>query len=179
MNEEATVVLVSKIAALMEQFDRRCEQTSQELRQFTQQVPGMVRQSADEQMRRIPSEVMANVRGGIERPVAAYEQRLHEAGVLLQGGSQALATQLQRMEQLHKQLVWKVAGITLGSLILLLAGGAWLSKHYYNEIRKNQISAELMKAYNQADVNLCGGRLCVKVDKKGKQYGEYVPVKSR
>ena len=130
-------------------------------------------------MQRIPSEVMGSVRTGIERPVAAYEKRLHEAGGLLQTGSQALATQLQRMERLHKQLVWKVAGITLGSLMLLLAGGAWLSKHYYDEIRKNQVSADLLKAYNQADVTLCDGRLCAKVDKRGKRQGEYVPIESR
>lgn len=179
MNEESAAVLVSKIAALVEQFDRRCEQTSRELRQLTQQVPGMVRQSADDQMRRIPDEVMGSVRGGIERPVAAYEQRLHEAGGLLQSGSQALAVQLQRMERLHKQLVWKVIGITLGSLTLLLAGGVWLSKHYYEEIRENQISADLLKAYNQADVKMCDGRLCARVGKKDKRYGEYVLVESR
>ncbi|MGO4263754.1 relaxation protein [Lysobacter sp. TAB13] len=179
MNEEAATILVSKIAALVEQFDRRCEQTDRELRQLTQQVPGMVRQSADEQMRRIPGEVMGSVRDGIEQPVAAYEQRLHEAGGLLQSGSQALAMQLQRMERLHKQLVWKVAGITLGSLVLLLSGGAWLSKHYYDEIRRNQISADLLKAYNQADVTLCGGRLCAKLENGGKQRSEYVLVKSR
>ncbi|MGO4779888.1 relaxation protein, partial [Lysobacter sp. 2RAB21] len=119
------------------------------------------------------------VRDGIEQPVAAYEQRLHEAGGLLQSGSQALAMQLQRMERLHKQLVWKVAGITLGSLVLLLSGGAWLSKHYYDEIRRNQISADLLKAYNQADVTLCGGRLCAKLENGGKQRSEYVLVKSR
>lgn len=179
MNEEAAAVLVSKIAALVEQFDRRCEQTGRELRQLTQQIPNMVRQSADEQMRRIPNEVMGSVRGGIEQPVAAYEQRLHEAGELLQSGSQALAVQLQRMERLHKQLVWKVIGITLGSLLVLLASGALLSKHYYGEIRKHQISADLLKAYNQADVKVCDGRLCARVEKKNKRYGEYVIVKSR
>ncbi|HEX7801721.1 MAG TPA: relaxation protein [Pseudoxanthomonas sp.] len=179
MNEEAAAVLVSKIAALVEQFDRRCEQTSRDLRQLTQQVPGMVRQSADEQMRRIPDQVMGSVRGSIEQPVAAYEQRLREAGGSLQSGSQALAAQLRRMERLHKQMVWKVVGITLGSLILLLTGGIWLSKHYYDEIRENQISVDLLKAYNQADVKVCDGRLCARVEKKNKRYGDYIIVESR
>lgn len=179
MNMSANMDMVSKIAALMEQFDRRCQQTSLELRQLTQQVPGVVRQSADEQLRRIPGEVMSSVRSGIEQPVSAYEQRLLKASEQLQQASRSLTTQIQRAEMLHRQLVWKVAGITLASLVLLLAGGGWLSKHYYEEIRQNQISADLLKAYNRADVTLCGGRLCAKVDRKDKRYGEYVPVRPR
>jgi hypothetical protein len=167
------------MAALVEQFDRRCEQSCRELRQLTQQVPGAVRQSADEHLRRLPAEVMGSVRGGIEQPVSAYEQRLREASGQLLHASHALTTQLRRAEGLHKQLIWKVAGITLGSLVLLLVSGGWLSKHYYDEIRRNQISADLLKAYNNADVTLCEGRLCAKVDRKDKRYGEYLPVKPR
>ena len=179
MNEEAAAVLVSKIAALVEQFDRRCEQTSQELRQLTQHVPAMVRQSADEHLRRIPGEVIGNVRSGIEQPISAYEKRLREAGEQIQKAAHALTAQFQRAEVLHKQLIWKVAGITLGSLVLLLTGGGWLSKHYYDEIRRNQVSADLLKAYNRADVTLCDGRLCARIGKKNNRYGEYVPVESR
>lgn len=172
-------VLLSQMAALVEQFRRSCEQTAQELQEMVQRVPGTVRQATDEQIRRLPGEVMGSVRGGIEQPVAAYEQRLRHAGEQLQHASYALTTQLQRAEALHKQLIWKVAGITLGSLILLLVGGGWLSKHYYDEIRQNRISAELLKAYNQADVTVCGDRLCAKVDRKDKRYGDYVPIKPR
>lgn len=179
MNEEAAAVLVSKIAALVEQFDRRCEKVSQDLRQLAQQVPGIVRQSADENMRRIPGEVMGSVRSGIQQPVTAYEHRLREASEHLQQASRTLTTQLQRTEALHKQLVWKVAGITFGSLVLLVAGGVGLSKYYYEEVRKNQISADLLKAYNQADVRLCDGRLCAKVGKTDKWYGDYAPIQSR
>ena len=180
MNEEKSMVLVSKIAALVEQFDRRCEHTGNQLQQLAQQAPGMVRQSADAQLRRIPDEVMSQVRSGIERPVAAYEQRLREAGDQLQQASRALTTQLLRAETLHKALIWKVAGITLGSLALLLTGGGWLSWHYTDELRKSQLSADLMRAYNQADVALCEGRLCAKVGKRDRQrYGEYVQVESR
>lgn len=178
MNDGSSA-LISQMAAIVEQFDRRCEQSSRELQQLTQQVPGLVQQSTNEQMQRIPAQVMGHVRGGIEQPVAAYEQRLRAASEQLQEASRSLATQLQRSEVLHRHLVWKVAGTVLGSLLLLLVGGIWLSKHYYTEIRQNQISAELLKAYNQADVQLCEGRLCAKVDSADKRFGEYRPVKAR
>lgn len=179
MNEKELSGLLSKAAALVEQFDRRCEQTGEELRALVQQIPGAVRQSADEQLGRLQDEVIGRISGGIERPVASYQQRLQEAGDQLQHASHALAGQLQRAETLHKQLVWKVATITLGSLILLLLGGTWMSRHYYDEIRKNQISAELLKAYNQADVSLCDGRLCARVDADAPARGDYVQVAPR
>lgn len=61
-------------------------------------------------------------------------------------------------------------------------GGGWLSKHYYEEIRRNQLSADLLKAYNAADVTLCEGRLCANVDVKSEKFGDkaqYRPVRDR
>jgi hypothetical protein len=59
----------------------------------------------------------------------------------------------------------------------LLGGAIWLSMYYTvyyaGIIRDNQISADLLKAYNQADVMLCDGRLCAKIGKK------YLPVEPR
>ncbi len=90
----------------------------------------------------------------------SYERRLREAGEQIQQSSLALSAQLRRAETLHRHLIWKVAGITLGSLVLMLAGGAWLSSQYHDEISKNQISAALLKAYNEADVS-CATDTCV------------------
>lgn len=179
MDDRQTADLLSKLAALVEQFDRRCEQTGHDLRGLVQQVPGTLRLSADEHLGRLHDEVVGCIRGGIEQPVAAYEQRLRQAGEQVRHASQALAGQLHRAELLHRQLVWKVAAITLGSLVLLLVGGTWLSLHYYDEIKRNQISADLLRAYNQADVRLCDDQLCVRLDRDAKPHGDYVPVTSR
>lgn len=178
-NQESALALVSKLAAVVEQFDRRCEQTSRDIRQLTQQVPLAIQRSADEQIKQLTGDVARNVQAGLEQPVHAYEQRLREASQQLQQASTTLAAQLQHAEALHKRLAWKVAGITLGSLTLLWGAGIWLSKHYYDEIRANQVSAELLRAYNQSDVTLCGNQLCAKVDMKDKRYGEYLPVRPR
>lgn len=179
MNEEGLSELLSKAAVLVAMFDHRCEQASQDLKMLAQQIPDTVRHSADEQLGRLQSELIGRVSSGIERPVSACEQRLQDASTQLQHASQTLAGQLQRAETIHRHLILKVAVITLGSLILLLIGGTWMSRHYYDEIRSNQISAELLNAYNQADVNLCDGRLCVRVDANATAHGDYVPVAPR
>jgi len=160
------------MAALMEQYEGRLDTASRSLQQLAQQLPGIVQRSTDDQLRRLPSEVMGHVRDGLQKPVHDYQHQLQESRRIVYRGSQTLAEQLQRMERLHRQLIWKVAGITFGSLLLLLVGGSWLSKHYYDEIRENQLSAELLRAYNQADVNLCGGRLCANVESRGPKYGD-------
>jgi antitoxin (DNA-binding transcriptional repressor) of toxin-antitoxin stability system len=55
--------------------------------------------------------------------------------------------------------------------------------HYASVIRDNQLSAELLRAYNGADVTLCDhGRLCANVDIRARRYGErgqYLPVAPR
>jgi hypothetical protein len=179
VNDQTMLALASKMSALVEKFERQCEQSGSELLRLSQQVPAVVRQAVNEQLSRLPEAVLADVRGGIERPVSDYERRLREAGEQIHQASLALSAQFRRAEALHRHLIWKVAGIMLGSLVLMLGGSVWLSSHYYDEIAKNQISATLLKAYNEADVTLCDGHLCVRADKSAKTYGEYVRVKPR
>ena len=114
MHQDELTALVSKTAALMEQFERRCievderqQALSHELQKLAQQVPVTIRQSADSSLQMLTRDLLGKVQDGLERPVAAYEQRLREAGVLLGEGSQLLATQLQRMQRLHRHLAWK------------------------------------------------------------------------
>lgn len=189
MQQDELMALISKTAVLMEQFERRCEElerhqrtVAEHLQALAQQVPGVVRQSADESLRGLPGAVMGKLESGLSEPVGAYEKRLKEAGSLLHSGSQTLAGQLKRMEALHKHLMWKVTGAVFGSVALLLLGGGWLLWQYRADIDHSRISAELLRAYNQADVTLCDGRLCANVDDKGKAYGDrkqYRPVQPR
>ncbi len=192
MDEQALSNLISKTAMLMEKFERNCTEIeqrqqalNQQLNDLTQKLPIVIRQSADSSLQVLPGEVLVRLQSGLEQPVSQYEKRLNDAGNKVGEGSGALAQQLQRMERLHKHLVWKTAGVAIGSMLLLLVGGIWLSTHYYGIIRENQISAELLKAYDSADVTLCGenrDQLCANIDRESVGYGDkgqYVPVKPR
>lgn len=182
MHSHDTANLVASAAALMERFERRSQQIEHELQQLARQIPTVIRQATDVEMQRLPAAVMGKIEPGMQRSVTDYEQRLQVAGQQLQQASHALSNQIQRLQMLHRQLIWKVAGITLGSLALILLAGGWLSSHYYDEIRRYQLSADLLKAYNAADVTLCDGKLCANVDAKGRKFGEqgqYRPVHDR
>ena len=88
-------------------------------------------------------------------------------------GAQSLCDQLRRIERGQLLLLWKGAAVILGSLLLLLGGGGWLLTQYRQEIGDNQqLRAEPLRAYNAADVTLCGGRLCANVEIKSAGLGD-------
>ncbi len=190
MQEDELSVLISKTAALMEQFERRCDEidhrlltSSEELQKLTQQLPAVVKQSANDSMQAVPGQVSSQVQLGLSRPVTDFQQRLDKAGNDVGQASHALAQQIKHIENLQRLLIWKVIGVTAACFLLLLAGGIWLSMHYTKVIEENQLTADLMKTYNNADLVLCEkGQLCANVDTKGKHYGDhrqYVPVMRR
>lgn len=171
--------LVAGISALMERFERRTQQIEDSLQtsryhlqQLTQQVPGVIRQATDAEVQKLQGAVMGSIEAGIQQPVSAYEQRLQTASRQLQQASQVLSDRILALQALHRHLIWKIAVVTMSSLALILFGGSWLSKHYYDEIRRYQLSAELLKAYGAADVTLCDGKLCVNVDAKSEKFGD-------
>lgn len=189
MQEQELTALVGKTAALMEQFERRCleiarrqQALTQSLQQLAQQIPAAVRQSADQSLQSLPGQLLGKVERGLEAPVTSYQKRLQEAGGLLGDGSRTLAAQIQRLEKLHKHLIWKTVTAVAASLALVLAGGLWLATHYAKVIRENRLSAELVQMYNRADVTVCGERLCANVDMRAKPVGpqrQYRPVQAR
>lgn len=189
MDQQELTALIGKTATLMEQFERRCADIEQHqhaltqaLQQIALQLPLAVRQSADELLQAVPGQLLDKVGQGLEQAVVHYQTRLHDAGTQLGERSRTLAGQVQRLETLHGHMAWKAIFTVVGSLALLLAGGIWLSGHYAKVIRDNQLSAELLKAYNAADVTLCGERLCANVDMQTAPVGpqqQYRPVRAR
>lgn len=188
MTEDETRILAiaSRAAQLMEAFERRCAQIEQRQNEVTHNLqrmqgllPDIVRKSVDEQLRRLSDAVIRQVQGGLDRPVEAYGQRVREAGTLLQQETGALSRRIDAMDRMHRWLMWKILAVTFGCLVLLGLGGGWLVWKYRGEIHDYRIEADLLRAYNQADVNLCDGRLCARVETPTKKYGEYVLVKPR
>lgn len=174
------LALVQNTAALMEQFERRCSiierqmhDVSTELRGLGRQLPDTVRQSADGSMDQLSEQVIHRVQDGLQAPLQNYEQRLNSATEQMAARSRQMEQQFDQLQQACRSLLWKTSMAVMLALLLVLMGGAWLSSHYHRVIRENQLSAELLKAYNKADVTLCGnGALCARVNAKAPPYGE-------
>lgn len=182
--------LIDKTATLMVQYERRGAVVEARLRALDEtlkslagRLPEVVRVAADDIVRSVPAELAEGAAHGLERPLGEYRAQLQSAGDEVTRSAQSLAAQIARLRGAHRLLVWEACGALAVALALLLGGGAWLAAHYAGVVRANQVSAEVMQAYNRADVVLCGkGELCANVDAKRSRYGaegQYLRVKRR
>lgn len=190
MQTEELNALIDKTATLMVQYERRgahidarLQALGEVLQDLTKQLPVMVKSATHDLLRTLPGELADTVRRELGQSLGAYRQTVDAANADIARAAQALAGQIGQLQSLHRRLIWKTTATVLVALVLLLGGGVWLSTGYTRVIRDNQLSAELMRAYNGADVVLCGnGQLCANVDGKHAHYGEqgqYLPVKLR
>ncbi|MDR1075905.1 MAG: relaxation protein [Xanthomonadaceae bacterium] len=180
MNSEDIDRLLGKASMLMERFQRQCDHIGQQqqqlvrqLQQTTQTIPDTVQQSTRNLMLHLPETVTTQVQRGLDQPIDAFSRRLHQAGGQVGQNTQALTAQLQQLQRLYRQLSWKIIAVVFGALALLLAGGGWLMGQYRADIATHQIQADLLRAYNQADVVLCGRQLCANVDMRGTGAGDH------
>lgn len=177
--EELNELLV-KTAALMSVFQQECQRITSELGGTNQGFNRQIKDSLSEQRSDLNKTVVATVDSNLKQSLDNYQQSLKKAGVSLNQYTQKFDQELSQILKKNKNLVWVAWLVTFFSLILLLVGGGWLIVQYKEKIETNQVSADLMKAYNQADVSLCDGRLCVKLENiTPKKYGQYSLVKNR
>lgn len=190
MQQEELTALIEQTAALMAQYERRgagidarLHTLGNALEGLTRQLPGVVAAAANSSLQTLPAELTGMLRERLDRTVGDYRTALQAASHEAEKAAQALTGQITHLRRLHRLLVWKVLAASAFTLVLLLAGGLWLSLHYTRVIRDQRLAADLMRAYNNADVALCGSAsLCANVDSKGERYGEhrqYLPVRSR
>jgi hypothetical protein len=190
VQQDELTVLIDKTATLMAQYERRgadidarLQALGEVLQGATRQLPLVVGASTRDLLQTLADETMHKVREGLDRPMGDYRQGLDTARGEVENASRSLAGQISQLQRLHRQLIWKTTGAVVMALALLLGGGMWLSIHYTQVIRDNQLSANLLKAYNGADVTLCGaGDLCANVNTKAARYGvhrQYLPVNPR
>ena len=118
----------------MERFERRTQQIEsslqaahQQLQQLAQQVPVAVQQAAHTEMQKLRGSIASAVDAGVGQTISSYEDRLRTSGQHVQQASHTFAAQIHGMQQLGRHLLWKVVGVCLASLVLLVLGGGWLS----------------------------------------------------
>jgi hypothetical protein len=145
-------------------------------------VPEQMKQSADRLFSTLPQTVMVQLDSGLSAPIKSYERKLQQSGEQLQERVGQLTKQLAQLESFSRRLVWKIAAVVIAALLVAVVGGATAVSYYRDQIKQSQLSADLLHAYNQADVTLCDGQLCANIDKSGQKYGEhgqYQPVRLR
>lgn len=180
MDERELEDLISKTALLMERYQRICTELGQQQSQLSaalnglaQSLPAQFRASADAAVAGLSRDGTTAVKQALLAPVSAYEQQLAASAKGVGRSTEALAAEVKRLQFVSRSVVWKSVATAVAAVAILLGGAVWLGAGYKSEIERNQVEAQLLRAYNGADVVLCGKeQLCANVDPRGKGLGE-------
>ncbi|MBK0011058.1 relaxation protein [Stenotrophomonas sp. S41] len=180
MDERQLEDLISKTALLMERYQRLCTEMSEQQTQLsaalnglTQSLPGQLRDGTDAAIAGLSGEGAAAVKQALLGPVSAYEQQLAASADHVGRSIDALSAEVKRLQLASRGVLWKSLAITVAAVAVLLGGAVWLGGRYQTEIERSQIEADLLRAYNRADVVLCGKeQLCANVETRGAGMGE-------
>lgn len=185
MYEEGTKKLASQVAMLLERLSRMSQSMDERQRQAMEQqestvraLPDVLRQAANQTLSGIAEDTAQSVRAGLTEPLADVAQRAERYQHFMQASTEAMARTQRKLIGFTHKAIWLVAGLLL-IIVPVVATGSYLGWHYSQVIAQHRVEADLLRAYNEADVRLCGTQLCARVDRTDKRYGDYLPVKPR
>jgi hypothetical protein len=170
--------LVARLARLSQELGESNQHAVEQLQRASQSAPVVLRQAADQAWSGLSSRATESVRQGLQGPLDGLGRHVADSVARIQGVTQLLTQAQQSMQTTVRKLHWLVGSVALVMLLALTAEAGMLW-YYRGIIEEHRIQSELMRAYNQADVTLCEGRLCANVERGGKSYQGYVPVKPR
>jgi ElaB/YqjD/DUF883 family membrane-anchored ribosome-binding protein len=171
-------VLLERLSRMSESMDTRHRQAMDQQERTVQALPGVLRQAADQKLGHMTADATRALRAGLDEPLADVAQRADEHQRIMLASTNAMVDTQHKLTRFVNKAIWLVVGV-LATLVPLLAVGGYLGWHYKQVIAQNQIEADLLQAYNRADVRLCGNQLCARVVRSDKRYGNYLPVHSR
>lgn len=170
--------LVERLSRLAQELGQSNRQATDALQHTVNAAPGLLQQAAQHTLSQLTADTTQAVQRGLNQPLHGFNRGVIDSVNHIQGVTQRLMQSQAEMESVVRKLSWLVAGVAALMLLVAVAGAGTLW-HYRNVIAENQIQAELMRAYNHADVSLCDGSLCARVNHQDKRYGDYLPVKPR
>lgn len=165
---DRSIAAANTIEQAVAALERRADALSNQAGALTRGVVEGVKTQAGEAIRRDASQAFDPVRAAI----GDAARNLSEAAQTMQAEREAMHRTMRRWQVLG------LGGLLIGSLltVAMSAYAVWSSR---KEVARLKVESETLQVVNRSDVMICGERLCARIDKKGKQYGEYVPVTLR
>ncbi|KRA40079.1 hypothetical protein [Pseudoxanthomonas sp. Root630] len=171
--------LVVQLAAITERLDqrseaavRRTEQTGADMGAHAQRL-GASTQSFTREVLHVLQQHAGEVVGqGLGDSVERFNAQLLTGARTASLAAQALEHERAALGRERRTWLWLGGGaVLLGSLLAVGAAFHALASSR-KEVERNRIEAALLRAYNQADVTLCEGRLCANVDDQARRHGD-------
>jgi type II secretory pathway component PulL len=129
--------------------------------QLGDRIAGEATQAIARQAQERIDEAVATALAASTSAFDAHASRVRELEGALQCRTDALAGWQRRW-------LMAVPAIVLAGCALAVAGTLAWTGQARREAERYRIEADLLRAYNAADVTLCGGRLCARIDAAGR-----------
>ena len=189
MDTEAIKTLVIQLAAVAERLDQRSQSAVQQVEQagamLDQRAHRLGSSSADftrevfNALQRQSGEFLGK---GLGDSIGEFKSQLAACARAATTAARTLESERQALSRERRTWLWLGSGALLVASTLAMVSSFYAVVTSRKEVERNQIAADLLRAYDQADVTLCGHRLCANVDDRGARQGadnQYRLVKSR
>lgn len=174
MDIDAVKDTTVRLAWLADRLDERSERAMQALEQAAaqantsaQRLDGCGAQLGHDLVQAVGRQAAAALKQATDAALTDTRQALAAHAAQVQALDRALVQSRAAMARHHAR--WWVVGpalAVLASVIAMLSATAWVAQAR-REAARHRIEASLLQAYNAADVTLCDGRLCVRLDPAG------------
>lgn len=153
------------------------------LEETAQAAARKIEESSAGLLRSVEVQVKTAMTDAAKLAVTPCAEQLKHSAESAKWAAKALGDQRLTLSRTQQSLVYlSLASLLLGSLITV--GGTWVwVKNSREEVARNRIEGNFLRAVNQADITVClDGRLCANIDTKAKREGDkhqYQIVKPR
>lgn len=172
MADEDAERLLLKLLELAERMERRDARVFELLAQQAAALQAAAR-AMEGGGERLARSVLATLRDGSREAVqAGVDEAAHQCCARLRQAADEAARATEALRRQHGLWGWALPlGLIVGSVLATGAAG-YAVVGSREEVARHRIEAALLRAYNQADVTLCDGRLCANVDERGGRHGD-------
>lgn len=174
MDIDAVKDTTVRLAWLADRLDERSERATHALEQAATQAHASAQrldhsgaQLAHDVVQTVGRQAAASLKNATDAALADARQSLAAHAQQVQALDRSLMQAREAMARHHAR--WWVIGpglAVLASVVAMLAASAWVAQARRDAAR-HRIESTLLQAYNAADVTLCGGHLCARVDPAG------------
>lgn len=189
MDADDLKTLALRLAALGERLDQRSEAASRRVeqaaaaldrgaQQLSASTAGFTRDVA-QALRHQAGEIVGS---GIGAAAGAFDEQVRAAAKSASAAARGLEAEVQALRRERRTWAWMGGGAMLLGGFLAVGASLFAVTEGRRQLAQQRVEAELLRAYNRADVTLCDGVLCANVDDAGPRRGDrkqYRPVRIR
>lgn len=189
MEHEASRQLLLKLLALAERMERRdarvIELLTQQAAALQAAAQGM--ETGGQRFARDALDVLRAqgreaVHAGVGDAAAQCREHLLRAAAEASRGADEVRGSAQVLRRQRGFWAWSAPLALIVGSVLATIGAGYAVVNSRAQVERHRIEAALLRAYNRADVTLCGGQLCANIDERGGRHGDrgqYRPVEPR